>query len=600
MLEAIESQSQAKRIVRIGWIVSNFLASPMLLASTPPPHAGWEIVPSAANLVDSGYWDTLYTDTDASITVSNGSLVAVAGNSGYLGGVNYYAPQLKLGGAFGIVVMMNVSAGGSAWVELAGSLSTGPSYWNNEKLVAVGLGPGYVSSYWTDGSSQNAGGSTGWSAGPFSGPVAVELLHVGSQFSVSVNNTLLGQVPDMGLLSSDDAYFGINVAPGTQLTITGWAVETPQGQSGNVQVVWPAATLGGLRSDVFRRGRLFACNPWPSEVALGSQSYSPTGQVDASMRQTVATDFNSLMNTWLIYALTEPAQGQYNYSNIAAARFLTDFAAANRMSMFAEALIPNAGGAGDSQAPSWLATQTFTRDELITIMTNHINAVMTPLKGSVTIWDVVQEIFDGQGNVSAGDVWASTIGYPDFIDLAFQTAHQIDPDAKLVYNDYAAENAGPKADAIYNLVSGMLARGVPIDGVAMEAHFSANGTNSVLPNVTQVEENMKRLGGLGLFVMVSEMDVRVPLPPSSQDLQAQANAWTDMATACAASVNCAYFGTQNLDDADSWINGTYPGFGLATMFDVNFVPKPVYFAVRQIFGGLDVGSHSPIGSRSPK
>ena len=55
-----------------------------------------------------------------------------------------------------------------------------------------------------------------------------------------------------------------------------------------------------------------------------------------------------------------------------------------------------------------------------------------------------------------------------------------------------------------------------------------------------------------------------------------------MATACMASVNCVYFGSQNLNDADSWIITAYPGFGSATLFDANFQPKPAYFDLRYL------------------
>ena len=59
--------------------------------------------------------------------------------------------------------------------------------------------------------------------------------------------------------------------------------------------------------------------------------------------------------------------------------------------------------------------------------------------------------------------WLTAIG-PDYIALAFQFAHEADPDAKLYYNDYSAEGVGGKGDAVYELVKGLKEQGVPIHG----------------------------------------------------------------------------------------------------------------------------------------
>src|ERR1035437_486456 len=111
-----------------------------LLSNPPSAHPGWQIVSGAADLIDNAYWDTLSYNNrpDASVSVTSGTLTVVAGND-YLSGFNIYAPQLNVSGDFGIAATLNVSTNGSAWLELAGSLTTGPSYWNNQKYIAVGL-----------------------------------------------------------------------------------------------------------------------------------------------------------------------------------------------------------------------------------------------------------------------------------------------------------------------------------------------------------------------------------------------------------------------------------------------------------------------------
>lgn len=54
--------------------------------------------------------------------------------------------------------------------------------------------------------------------------------------------------------------------------------------------------------------------------------------------------------------------------------------------------------------------------------------------------------------------------------MAFRWAHEADPQAVLLLNEYDAEGFNGKSDALYEFVKGMLARGVPIHGVGMQTH----------------------------------------------------------------------------------------------------------------------------------
>ena len=86
--------------------------------------------------------------------------------------------------------------------------------------------------------------------------------------------------------------------------------------------------------------------------------------------------------------------------------------------------------------------------------------------------------------------------------------------------------------------------------------------------LSEVEANFKRLADLGLFVQVSEMDVKLRVP--------QIQAYVDMATACLASFNCISFSVWNPNDADSWIIWSAPGFGSATpAIGEEYTLKPV-------------------------
>ena len=130
------------------------------------------------------------------------------------------------------------------------------------------------------------------------------------------------------------------------------------------------------------------------------------------------------------------------------------------------------------QNPAWLTSGSFSRSELIDILTNHIATTVGRYRGVVSMWDVVNEAI-GDDAVVRPSIWTTGIG-ADAFDLAFFAARAADPNAKLYINDYNIEGPSQKSDALYSLVSGMVARGVPIDGVGFQTHRTLGSINVAL------------------------------------------------------------------------------------------------------------------------
>lgn len=167
----------------------------------------------------------------------------------------------------------------------------------------------------------------------------------------------------------------------------------------------------------------------------------------------------------------EPEQGNFKFET---ADKLVAFAEQHQMKVRGHTLVWH------SQLPGWLGAgsegasnnNNYTRDELLKIMENHITTIVSHYKGRVHEWDVVNEcVSDNSSQTLRNSIWQKVIG-ESFIDSAFVYARRADPDAKLYINDYSVEFAGNnKADRYYNLVKKLVARGVPIDGVGLQAHL---------------------------------------------------------------------------------------------------------------------------------
>lgn len=244
------------------------------------------------------------------------------------------------------------------------------------------------------------------------------------------------------------------------------------------------------------------------------------------------------------------------------------FAEANGMAVRGHTLVWH------NQNPSWLKRKTKTRDDAIATLKDHIQTVVGRYKGKIVAWDVVNEAVDDASGGLRESPWLTAIG-PDYIAMAFEFAHEADPDAKLYYNDYSAEGVGGKADAVYELVKGLKEQGVPIHGVGWQGHFQGN------TYIDDIKINGQRLADLGLEVAFTEVDVRIPVPATDAGLKQQADVYGKVTEICLELPNCKAIVTWGFTDRHSWVPGFFLGEGAALPFDEVYAPKPAYEAIRE-------------------
>lgn len=238
------------------------------------------------------------------------------------------------------------------------------------------------------------------------------------------------------------------------------------------------------------------------------KDYFPIGvavtpnSLDGESGEMIKKHFNSLTAENVMKPLLiQPQEGTFNWEP---ADKIVDFAVANGMKVRGHTLCWH------SQTGEWMFLdkdgKPASKELALKRLEEHIKTVVTRYKGKVYAWDVLNEII--VDDTSATHIyretspWVKTCG-TDFIPLIFKWAHEADPDCQLFYNDYNTENP-IKREKIYNMLKELLAQGVPIHGVGLQAHW--NITN---PTEESLRESIDKFSSLGLKVQITELDIPV-------------------------------------------------------------------------------------------
>ncbi|WP_330338290.1 endo-1,4-beta-xylanase [Streptomyces sp. NBC_00557] len=285
------------------------------------------------------------------------------------------------------------------------------------------------------------------------------------------------------------------------------------------------------------------------------------------------TQFSSLTpGNAMKWESVEPSRGTFNWTE---ADQIVAFAQAHHQQVRGHTLVWH------SQNPSWLTNGSWTSAQLGSLLQNHISTEVGRYKGKITAWDVVNEPFNEDGSFRSS-IWYNGLG-SGYVASALTWAHAADPGAKLYINDYNVEGVNAKSDALYNLVRSLKAQGVPIDGVGLQAHLILGQVPSTL------QQNIQRFADLGVDVAITELDVRMQLPADATKLAQQKADFKSVVAACAAVTRCVNVTVWGFTDADSWVPGTFTGYGAATPYDENYQPKPAYYGIAEALGGSGSG-----------
>jgi endo-1,4-beta-xylanase len=263
-----------------------------------------------------------------------------------------------------------------------------------------------------------------------------------------------------------------------------------------------------------------------------------------------------------------PSRDRFDFST---ADKLAEFAQTNHLRLRGHTLIWH------SRNPWWLTQRQWTREEGLRIMEEHITTVMRHFQGKVYAWDVVNEAVSDQApwGVRPDSIWTKIVG-PDYVEKAFEFARRADPQAALYYNDYGAEGAGPKADAVFQLLKKLKSKNL-VDGVGWQSHFES-GWKADQGHAA----NAGRLAKLGLEISITELDFRFTLPSTPEKLATQAKSYRSMLRFCLSQPNIKAMVLWGFTDKSSWIPYFFKGQGDALIFDRDYRPKPAYDALTDV------------------
>ena len=316
---------------------------------------------------------------------------------------------------------------------------------------------------------------------------------------------------------------------------------------------------------------------------------------DTNSMKLVVAQFNSISPENLLkWGPVNPRPGEFNFEP---ADSFVAFGERNNMFIVGHCLVWHA------QTPRWVFTddkgKSVSRDVLLQRMKEHIFTVVGRYKGRINGWDVVNEALEDSGELRKSQ-WLNIIG-EDFIEKAFEFAHEADPSAELYYNDYNLFLPAKRKGAI-RIINNLKAKGITITGVGMQGHWGLD-----YPTKDELETSLKEYSETGVKIMITEMDIDVLPNPSNytgaeintnfelrKELDPYKEGLPDSMQTVLANRYADIFKSfekfkdsitritfWGVTDGMSWKNG-FPVRGRTNyplLFDRNFKPKPAFDAV---------------------
>ena len=238
------------------------------------------------------------------------------------------------------------------------------------------------------------------------------------------------------------------------------------------------------------------------------------------------------------------------------------------------------------------------RQDIEAAIVERIRGLAGRYRGMVHSWDVVNEPIepkDGRPDGLRTGLFLEMFG-PDYLDLAYRTAREADPAARLVVNEYDVELDTPEQEVrrttLLNLLERMRRSGTPVDAVGVQAHLSCAGGPPF--SAARLRRFLADVAGLGLTIQITELDVTDENAPADEAVRDRlvADAYSRFLDAALDEPAVKMVVTWGLSDRHSWIvrkethESKWRADGLPSRplpFDADLKPKPAFEAIAQAF-----------------
>jgi endo-1,4-beta-xylanase len=291
-------------------------------------------------------------------------------------------------------------------------------------------------------------------------------------------------------------------------------------------------------------------------MSFGTAVRGQVLQDDPAVAALVAREADVIVPEWEgKWDSLQPERGRFNFEPL---RQVIRFAQAHNQRVRGHALLWHVA------MPPWLAPALREgASQAQAILEEHITTVLRETRDSIRDWDVLNEIIanpPGSDNPDPtdGDLrptpWLTALG-PGYAERALRMARQVDPTLRLTMNDYGVEADTPwaatKRARLLRVVRGLLDRRCPLDAIGIQAHLQMRDPFRAEPFVAFLRE----LRGLGLAILITELDVREPdiLAPSLAQRDAAVAEYAGAFLAAAMEGGARTILTWGLTDRDSWL-----------------------------------------------
>ena len=286
-----------------------------------------------------------------------------------------------------------------------------------------------------------------------------------------------------------------------------------------------ASTVGGLG---LSGATAAAKNPYANEMSLRERA-SKTGlyfgaaimadqlRNDKAFREAVIRECNALVHeNELKWVLLSRREGEYDFRN---ADYIADFADKHGMVVRGTPLVWYISN------PKYVLDK-INKNNARDMMEAHIKTVLGRYKGRFHSWDVVNEVLHQDEKLGNEEglrktFWLDALG-PEYLEMAFETAAQVDPDATLIFNDHAVtygrEEHEKRRRIFVKWIKQLTGNGIPIHGIGIQAHLSI-GRHPF--NADELRRFLDDMAELGMRINVTELDVNDRNAPADLSVRDQ-------------------------------------------------------------------------------